>query len=68
MRFYFYLFFHLSSTRQFFEGGLRITSGFTENRGRLEIYHKGEWGTVCDNHFDNVDAGVACKQLGYWYV
>ncbi|VDI23188.1 Hypothetical predicted protein, partial [Mytilus galloprovincialis] len=45
--------------------GLRITSGFTENRGRLEIYHKGEWGTVCDNHFDNVDAGVACKQLGY---
>ncbi|XP_063406062.1 deleted in malignant brain tumors 1 protein-like [Mytilus trossulus] len=47
------------------EGGLRITEGLAENQGRLEVYYKGEWGTVCDNQFANVDAKVACKQLGY---
>ncbi|VDI27796.1 Hypothetical predicted protein, partial [Mytilus galloprovincialis] len=35
------------------------------HQGRLEIHFKGEWGTVCDNHFENIDAEVACRQLGY---
>ncbi|CAC5424574.1 DMBT1 [Mytilus coruscus] len=47
------------------EGGLRITAGYAKHQGRLEIYYRGEWGTVCDNHFGNVDAEVACRQLGY---
>ncbi|XP_063406061.1 neurotrypsin-like [Mytilus trossulus] len=46
-------------------GGLRITAGYAAQEGRLEIFHHGEWGTVCDDHFDNVDAIVACRQLGY---
>ncbi|XP_052086344.1 deleted in malignant brain tumors 1 protein-like isoform X15 [Mytilus californianus] len=46
-------------------GDLRITWTTQNNKGRLEIYHEGEWGTVCDYHFDNVDAAVACRQLGY---
>merc|ERR1711988_2014340 len=33
--------------------------------GRLEIYNKGTWGTVCDNSFNHVAAGVACRQMGY---
>ncbi|XP_063405982.1 deleted in malignant brain tumors 1 protein-like [Mytilus trossulus] len=48
-----------------FAGDLRIISTTQENKGRLEIYHNGEWGTVCDDGFENVDAAVACKQLGY---
>ncbi|CAC5424588.1 unnamed protein product [Mytilus coruscus] len=47
------------------EGGLRITEGFAGNQGRLEIYYKGEWGTLCDDQFENVDAEIACRQLGY---
>jgi len=42
---------------------LRISGG--SNRGRLEIFHDGQWGTICDDAFDMDDANVACRQMGY---
>ena len=44
---------------------LRLVGGSNEYEGRLEILWNGVWGTVCDDGFGNVDAAVACRQLGY---
>jgi len=43
--------------------GLRLVRGETEREGRLEVRYNDLWGTVCDDYFNNVDAGVACREL-----
>ena len=44
---------------------MRLVNGGSSLEGRLEVCLNGVWGTICDQSWDDTDAGVVCSQMGH---
>lgn len=46
---------------------IRLMNGDEESFGfgRVEIFHEGQWGSICSHGFSRNDALVVCRMLGY---
>ena len=47
------------------EGAIHLKDGPSSAGGRVEICANKTWGTICSDFWDNKDASVVCRQLGF---
>ena len=47
------------------DGVIQLNGSSIAGSGRIEVCSNGQWGTICDTFWDNRDARVVCRQLGF---
>ena len=44
---------------------MRLVDGFSPSEGRVETCWNNTWIVACDSSWDDMDASVVCRQLGF---
>ena len=47
------------------EGSIKLSGADSPSAGRVNVFHNGRWGRVCQNGWGLADAQVVCRQLKF---